>query len=98
MKTVVQRRFMCDKCRAVYDSTESAIQCEESHKDPIYIDMQSADYVCRDDDLRVSYPAVILVRMSSGLKVPYKLAHPGESQHHVMIHSNTTVKFEEELK
>lgn len=98
MKTVVQRMFVCDKCGAVYDSAESAIECEESHKDPIYIDMQSADYACREDDLHVSYPEVILVQMSSGLKVPYKLARPGESQQHVMIRSNTAVKFEEEIK
>lgn len=82
-------KYTCDKCKQSYDSESEALKCEASHHDPLYIDGQSERYECRSGESAFgSFPKILLVRMSNGFKVPYKLANTGESQHYKMSSSS----------
>ena len=59
--------YQCEKCGTTYKNKNEAIECENSHGEPVEIVKTS----CKFEDMRYGYPGRIIVKMSNGRFVEY---------------------------
>lgn len=64
------------------------VPTELCQHDPVCIDMQSKEYKSREGQKDLgTFPKMLLIRMTNGLRVPYKLAEVGGSMPYHMVPS-----------
>lgn len=64
------KHYMCEYCHTEYTNIDEAQMCEKSHNTPKEI--IGAVYNSIDVEIH-GYPVAVLIRMSDGVKVSYKL-------------------------